>query len=214
MEDINNTAQQPENTQPQAVNVDIDAIVSQASSKATRQAERKMQGVFKSMLEQEGLDTETIDSVTAEWKGNKKPAERAKPKEIERAKPKESEEYRELLSRLEALEQTNTKAQAALVERQQMDYLKAQGIPENQIDFYHFKALKLIGDGITFEQAAAEYIKDNPVQLPPPEYATGKGIPVNTNMTLDDYRKLTYSERLKLKQEKPTIYAHFAKMKN
>lgn len=164
--DENMTTEQSENTQPQAVNVDTDAIVSQASAKATEQAEKKMQAVFKSMLQQEGLDTETINSVTAEWKAKNKPAEPEK--------PQESEEYKTLLGRLEALEQTNTKAKAELVERKQLDYLKSKGIPESHIDFYQFKASKLVKDDVSFEQAAEQYIKDNPIQSPPPEYATGK----------------------------------------
>lgn len=55
-------------TQSTAVNVDINSIISQAETKAAEAAEKKMTGVFKSMLEQQGLDPETINRMTAEWK--------------------------------------------------------------------------------------------------------------------------------------------------
>ena len=108
--------------------------------------------------------------------------EKAKPKEEppaqEAAKPTETPEYKQLLERLEKLEQTNTQAQAALTEQQQLAHLKAQKIPDEQLDFYHFKIAKLVTGDTTFEQAAAQYIKERPPQIKPPEFATGSGKPL------------------------------------
>jgi len=53
---------------PTAVNVDINSIISQAETKASEAAEKKMEAVFKSMLQQQGLDTETINKMTEEWR--------------------------------------------------------------------------------------------------------------------------------------------------
>lgn len=202
MYEDNNTELQPESTQPQAVNVE--EIISNAEQKAIAAAEKKSRAVFKSMLEQNGYDDEAVNAMTAEWKAKQKPDEPVK--------PQDSEEYKALLNRMEALEQSNTKAQAKLTERQQFDYLKGKGIPEGYIEFYHFKASKLVKDDVSFEQAAEAYIKDNPVQVPPPQYKTGAGKAIDSGITLDEYKKLTYDERLALKQEKPTVFEYFAKL--
>lgn len=60
---------------PTAVNVDINSIISQAETKASEAAERKMTGVFRSMLEQQNLDPETINRMTAEWKAKQQTPE-------------------------------------------------------------------------------------------------------------------------------------------
>lgn len=71
----NNTANEPGTqpvnqgvTQPQVVNVDEDAIIAKAQTKAEEAAGKKMESVFKSMLEQQGLDAETINKMTEDWK--------------------------------------------------------------------------------------------------------------------------------------------------
>ncbi len=51
-----------------AAQVDVDSIVSKAEAKAVDAAEKKMEAVFKSMLQQQGLDADTIAKMTNEWK--------------------------------------------------------------------------------------------------------------------------------------------------
>lgn len=55
---------QPGNTPATAGTVDIDAI----AAKAAEQSEKKAQAVFRSMLEQQGVDTATIKQMTEDWK--------------------------------------------------------------------------------------------------------------------------------------------------
>ena len=72
------TAAEPEQTQPQAVNVDN--IAGQA--KASGAGEKETESVFKAMLKQEGLDTATIAQMTAEWKSKQvTPEQTAKEKD-------------------------------------------------------------------------------------------------------------------------------------
>lgn len=89
--------------------------------------------------------------------------------------PTTPEQYSEMLNRLAALEVAYKQNADELTERKQIEYLKAAGIPEDQTDFYHFKIGKAIGEGDTFEDVAAKYIKDNPPQVKPPEFSIGGG---------------------------------------
>ena len=41
-------------------------------------------------------------------------------------------------------------------------HLRGKGVPEDALEFYAFKIGKLVTDKKTFEQAAEEYLKDNP----------------------------------------------------
>lgn len=41
-------------------------------------------------------------------------------------------------------------------------YLSGKGVPADMLEFYAFKIGKLVDDKKTFEQAAEEYLKDNP----------------------------------------------------
>lgn len=41
-------------------------------------------------------------------------------------------------------------------------YLSGKGVPSDMLEFYAFKIGKLVDDKKTFEQAAEEYLKDNP----------------------------------------------------
>lgn len=168
---------QPGTTSPQTGTVDIDAIVTRASATAEAAASRKMETVFKSMLQQNGLDVDTIGTITAEWKAKNKPEETAR--------PEVSPESKVLLERIEKLERANTEQTAQLTEKQQIEYLKSWKsgelrLPDDQLDFYHFKISKMVGEGKTFEAAATEYLNANPPQIRPPDYATGSGKPLVT----------------------------------
>lgn len=78
---VQTTATEPVQTpvaaaeQQQSVN--IDEIEARAAEKATTQAEKKAEAVFKSMLQQSGLDMETINKMTAEWKSKQQTPEQA-----------------------------------------------------------------------------------------------------------------------------------------
>jgi len=78
------TATQPVTTPVQAAQtpaaaatVDIEQLTSQAAAKATEAAEKKMEAVFKSMLQQNGMDAESINKMTAEWKAKQQTPEQA-----------------------------------------------------------------------------------------------------------------------------------------
>ena len=54
------------------------------------------------------------------------------------------------------------KVQAQLDALNHEKYLAGKGVPSDMLEFYAFKIGKLVDDKKTFEQAAEEYIKDNP----------------------------------------------------
>lgn len=54
------------------------------------------------------------------------------------------------------------KLQEQLDALQHEKYLAGKGVPSDMLEFYAFKIDKLVGDGKNFQQAAEEYIKDNP----------------------------------------------------
>lgn len=56
----------------------------------------------------------------------------------------------------------NARLQAELDGYKNEKLLLSKGIPADMVDFYAFKIGKLVTDKKTFEQAAEEYIKDNP----------------------------------------------------
>jgi Uncharacterized conserved protein len=69
-------------------------------------------------------------------------------------------------------------ALAELTTLKQMDYLRGQGVPQDEVDFYQFKISQLVTEDVDFEQATTEYLKERPVkkeaepvQAPPPMYA-------------------------------------------
>lgn len=69
------TATKTPDTQSTAEKVDIDAITKQAEEKATAAAEKKMEVVFRSMLEQNGVDADTVAKMTTEWKSKQQTPE-------------------------------------------------------------------------------------------------------------------------------------------
>lgn len=64
-------------------------------------------------------------------------------------------------------ERDNAKAELAATKAQleslkNEKYLAGKGVPSDMIEFYAFKIGKLVDDKKTFEQAAEEFLKDNP----------------------------------------------------
>lgn len=56
----------------------------------------------------------------------------------------------------------NAKLQAQLDALNHEKYLSGKGVPSEMLEFYAFKIGKLVDDKKTFEQAAEEYLKNNP----------------------------------------------------
>ncbi len=67
----------PGNTPPAAGNADVEALAQKAAEKAAEAAEKKMAGVFRSMLLQNGLDPETVNQMTEDWKAKQQTPEQA-----------------------------------------------------------------------------------------------------------------------------------------
>ena len=54
-------------------------------------------------------------------------------------------------------------------------FLIGKGVPADMVDFYAYKIGKIVDDKTTFEQAAEQYIKDNPPTAPV-RMSTGGGV--------------------------------------
>ena len=125
------------------------------------------------------LDTAKTKWDTEAAKKEKELTEKLTAKEADKeVAAKSSEDYQKLLKRIEAMESDGQRARTELNERTQLDFLRKAKIPDEQLDFYHFKIAKLVTGDTTFEQAAAQYIKERPPQIKPPEFATGSGKPL------------------------------------
>ena len=148
-----NTTAQPENTPSTAVMVDTDGIITQASQKATEAAEKKMEAVFKSMLQQQGLDADSINKMTAEWKGKQQTPEQVHTE----------------------LSEANAKLQKELDAKNQQFRAIAKGIPADKSAQYI--ALATTYGGEDFDKALDMAIEAFPLTqpTPPPAYAAGTG---------------------------------------
>lgn len=132
---------QPGNaTPPQAANVDMDAI----TKTATEAAEKKMQAVFKSMLSQQGFDSETINQMTAEFK----------------AKQKTPEQELQAAQTLIATE----KAEKLALQRQITALGK--GIPADKADKYIKLAEAYLGEDGDYAKAMDAALQDFPITTP------------------------------------------------
>lgn len=198
--------EQPE-VQPQTANVDIDKIV----KTATREAEKKLMAVFQSMLSEQGFDNDSIKEMTKEWK-----AKRTTP---EQALKEKDGLIAELQKKLEETanksdpEKDALKAELSSIKQQQ--FLQGQGVPADMIEFYQFKIGKLVTDDTNFETAGAEFLKNNPLpvveketkETPPPYVVPKQGtVKSVSGMSKEDFKKLSYMDKLKLKNDNPTLY--------
>lgn len=180
------TAAQPGNTpmmaaqQPQ---IDVNSIVQMAADKAQAQAEKKSEAVFKSMLQQSGLDTDTINKMAAEWK-----AQQQTPEETIADLQKKLEEANRAISAKErdiALD----KSKQSIRER-----LKAENLHEDAINliiqFFPENQVKYENGKVTNEDELVEIIhKSSPGLFGTPET---KGVdtanpPVNTTLEKDPF---------------------------
>lgn len=183
-----NTSKTEQTTQPQAVNVDMEAI----NRAAEQRAERAAQTVVKDMLTKQGLDDNTIQEVLKDWK-----AKQTTP---------EDELIRERADHAKTLAE-NTKLK-------QEKILKNHGINDDEeINVYSIRINQLVTDGKDFETTAKEYFENHPVQQTPPPFYTGEGkTVVNSGVTLEDYRKKNYEEKLQFKKEHPELFKKFDEM--
>ena len=67
-----------------------------------------------------------------------------------------------LTTERDSVKAENAKLQEQLDAFKNEKFLASKGIPAEMVDFYAFKIGKLVTDKKTFEQAAEEFIKDNP----------------------------------------------------
>lgn len=203
------TAAQPEQTttpagaaqtQSTAGSVDINAIVSQAAQKAAEIAseaqEKKMDAVFKSMLKQSGLDDAAIQTMLAEYK-----AKQITPEQTIAQLTKERDDG-------------FAARDAELTALKQEKILRSHGLTDDEdIEIYGIRIGKLVTDGKTFEQAAAEYFEAHPRKQKASANATNSGTG-RTSMTPDgfeDYKKMSPQDKIKFKAENPSLYETFKK---
>lgn len=171
-------------TPPQAANVDIDAIVSKAADKAAEVAQSRMEGTFKSMLKQSGLDADTIAKITAEWQ-----AKQVTPEQT--------------IAQLQGDVSARDVELAAL---KQEKILRNHGLTDDEdIEVYGIRINKLVTDGKTFEQAAQEYFEAHPRKQKASASATNSGTG-RTSMTA------TELDNLKADYEKARKQNNSAKM--
>ncbi|MCL2096939.1 MAG: hypothetical protein FWH10_08560 [Oscillospiraceae bacterium] len=180
-ENNNPTAgQQPEqNTSPQAVNVDINAIISQAEIKAMEAAEKKMEAVFKSILEQKGLDAESIKKMTDEWRANQVTPEQT----------------------IQTLQGELAKTQSEITDYKDSDILRGHGMTDPEEVAIMLIRIRQIASkkGEDFAPVADEYFKAHPYQKRPAAAAV-PGVTGFTPMSPQKNEKdMTYAERYKLK---------------
>lgn len=139
-------------TQQTQPTVNVDDIVTRAQAKAEEAAQRKMESVFKSMLEQQGLDSEAITKMTQEWKSKQvtpeKLAEQAA-KDLETEKAKNEALTRQILA-------------------------ISKGVPADKSGRYLKLAESYMDDKTGFEAALDLALKDFPTEKPA-VYSAGAG---------------------------------------
>jgi len=139
--------------QVQQPTVDTNAIVSQAEAKAVEAAEKKMEAVFKSMLEQKGFDTETISQMTAEWKSKQVTPDM---------------KIQELENQLKAERDKNTKYEKT-------ELLKQYHVTDAEdIEVMIIRLDRMVTDQKDFATSAKEYFTAHPRSpTPPAQVLTG-----------------------------------------
>lgn len=183
------TAAAPSNTQSTAATVDEAAIIARAEAKAAEVAQSRAEGTFKSMLQQSGLETDAIATIIAEWK-----AKQVTPEQI--AKEKDDE-----IARLSAELETTRNERIAV----------GKGIPLERVAAYTHLAAAYDGDDFAARLDAALADFPTAAKSAPPPYASGTGKASIKTVTREEYAKMTYLERVKLKEENPTLYNELTK---
>ena len=172
------------NTQSTAATVDEAAIIARAEAKAAEVAQSRMEGAFKSMLAQSGLDADAITKITDEWK-----SKQTTPEQIAQEKDDE-------IARLKSeIEQTRNERIAI-----------GKGVPDDRVAAYTRLAAGYDGDDFAakLDAALAEFPLAS--KTTPPPYAAGTGKTSMRAVTREDYDKMTYLDRVKLKEENPQLF--------
>ena len=162
--------------------VDTNAIVSQAEQKAVEAAEKKMEAVFKSMLSQQGLDSESINAMTAEWK-----AKQVTP----------DMQIQELQNKL-----AESNAKIATFEKHTT--IQSYGVTDPEdIEVLSIRIDRLVTDKKDFKTVAKEYFDKHPYQNanepdkePPPKGALYIGSTPNNNKNNKQKPPINYTQQL------------------
>lgn len=184
----------------QTVTVDMEAL----NKAAELRAERAAQTAVRETLKQQGLDDEAIKGVLAEWK--------AKQTTPEQELKLRDETIGDLKQQLEAERQEKVALAKGVPLGSEDEATKAKATACITL------AKSYVSDDVTFEAAldkAMEIIsfaapaQEKPEAKPPMWGGAGtKSTGVNT---LEDYKKMSGQEKIKLKQENPTLYEQFKK---
>lgn len=166
------TAEKPV-TQPQAVqHVDADAVVAQAAAKATEAAEKKMEAVFKSMLQQQGLDTSTINEMTKDWKEKHSTPEDTI-RQLQGLVQAEQEKNATIQQQYQSELQAEREKTASFL---QEGILRGHGLTDAEdISVFRIRINQLVTDEKPFEAAAKEYFEAHPRPTKVPASATFNG---------------------------------------
>lgn len=177
--------QEPATQQPA---VDVDAITAKAAAKAEEAAQKKMEGVFKSMLEQQGLDAATISKMTDEWKSKQVTPE------------KQMQELQDALDAQKA-DNDNLNRQITAI---------GKGIAADKAPKYIKLAESYLDDSGDFSKALDAALVDFPIQATPPQYAAEPGS--NPMLGMDkSLAGMGYKERVAFKRDNPKLYEELAK---
>lgn len=179
------------------VAVDMEAIQRAAEARA----ERAAQAAVKDMLKQQGLDDAAVKTMLDEWKA------------------KQTTPEQELRQRDETI---GTLQQQLDAERQEKSAL-AKGVPigatddatKAKVSACMTLAKSYMTAEVPFEAAldkALAIISFAPQQQrPAPMYGGTGTAQINLGQTVDDYKKMSYTEKMKLKDENPGLYDQFKK---
>lgn len=160
------TAPATQTTPPQAATVDVEAITQAAATKAEEAAQKKMEGVFKSMLQQQGMDADTIAKMTEDWKAKQVTPE------------SQLKELQDQLASERAASEAKDKRFAAI----------AKGVPADKADKYVKLADAFADDKTDFAAALDLALVEFPVKTTVPQFVApsgGGGEAVN----MDEFQK-------------------------
>ena len=136
---------EPQAAPAQAAEVNIAQVTKQAAAKAAEAADKKMQSVFRSMLEQQGLDADMVNKLAREWK----------PKTAGQA-------VRERDDAIALLQMENQGYQRQIT-------AIAKGIPADRAPKYVRLAESYLEEGADFDEALDAAMADFPADFPAAE---------------------------------------------
>lgn len=112
----------------------------QAEEIADARADRAAKSALKSYFAQQGMTEAEITAAIDDYKAKKAAS----------------------VPDVSAIEKERDDARAKLTAYERADALRKQGVPEEFLEFVAFKVAPMITEELPFEQAAAQYLKENP----------------------------------------------------